>query len=581
MNYEAVDKYGISLSASTLENSEFVKSLGKSWNQLSDNEKMMAAYNEMTRQGASAQGLAKQEAESFGMKFKLLKQQISETVGEIGTNLLPVLEPMVKKFSEITSKIAEWVGKNPELTQQILVIGGGIGLLLATIGPLLIAIGQMTIGITTLIPVFTSIGTLITGTLIPALTAAGVVIGGLTIPVWGVIAGITALIAVGVLLYQNWDTVKAKCSEVWSYICDAISEFVSNSIQWIKDKWEEGKQWIIDCWENIKQSAIDIWNSIGDFFSETIPKWIDNIVNWFNELPYNIGYALGELLANIVLWGIDTWNYFSENVPMWIESISNWFSELPGKIWQWLSDCIEKVLTWGTNTYNKAKEWITKTIEGIGQWFSQLPGIVWQWLSQTVDRVVEFGRNMLQKGKEAAQETSEAVRDGFKNLPSKIKDVGREIVQGLWSGISGMYSWIKGKISGFIDGIIAGFSGVFSKVQNKVNGRSIENIEEVDAEYINPYEVDYSKVKFNYANAKQTSISDAVAKNNLIVDKFNNFTKGFKTDNKEANVNTENSININLNIDKFINERKQDVKELMQEMTFEIKRQRLGFGGVR
>ena len=58
MNYEAVDKYGISLSASTLENSEFVKSLGKSWNQLSDNEKMMAAYNEMTRQGASAQGLA-------------------------------------------------------------------------------------------------------------------------------------------------------------------------------------------------------------------------------------------------------------------------------------------------------------------------------------------------------------------------------------------------------------------------------------------------------------------------------------------------------------------------------------------
>ena len=240
MNYEAVDKYGISLSASTLENSEFVKSLGKSWNQLSDNEKMMAAYNEMTRQGASAQGLAKQEAESFGMKFKLLKQQISETVGEIGTNLLPVLEPMVKKFSEITSKIAEWVGKNPELTQQILVIGGGIGLLLATIGPLLIAIGQMTIGITTLIPVFTSIGTLITGTLIPALTATGVVIGGLTIPVWGVIAGITALIAVGVLLYQNWDTVKAKCIEVWGII----------------------KETVTTVWNIIKTSTEEIWSNI-------------------------------------------------------------------------------------------------------------------------------------------------------------------------------------------------------------------------------------------------------------------------------------------------------------------------------
>ena len=114
-NYEAVDKYGISLSASTLENSEFVKSLGKSWNQLSDNEKMMATYNEITRQGASAQGLAKQEAESFGMKFKLLKQQISETVGEIGSNLLPVLEPLVQKFSDVATKISEWVKENPQL----------------------------------------------------------------------------------------------------------------------------------------------------------------------------------------------------------------------------------------------------------------------------------------------------------------------------------------------------------------------------------------------------------------------------------------------------------------------------------
>ena len=34
-NYEALDIFGINVSARTLENSEFVKSLGKSWNQLS------------------------------------------------------------------------------------------------------------------------------------------------------------------------------------------------------------------------------------------------------------------------------------------------------------------------------------------------------------------------------------------------------------------------------------------------------------------------------------------------------------------------------------------------------------------
>ena len=32
-NYEALDVFGVNLSAATLENSEYVKSLGKSWNQ--------------------------------------------------------------------------------------------------------------------------------------------------------------------------------------------------------------------------------------------------------------------------------------------------------------------------------------------------------------------------------------------------------------------------------------------------------------------------------------------------------------------------------------------------------------------
>ena len=99
-NYEAVDKYGINLSASTLENSEFVKSLGKSWNQLSDNEKMMAAYNEILRQSSPMQGLASQEAESFGMQLKLLKESVGEAVGKLGAELLPVLEPVIQSFAE-------------------------------------------------------------------------------------------------------------------------------------------------------------------------------------------------------------------------------------------------------------------------------------------------------------------------------------------------------------------------------------------------------------------------------------------------------------------------------------------------
>ena len=114
-NYEALDAFGINLSATTLENSEWVQSLGKSWNSLSDNEKMMAAYNEIVRQSSSATGLASQEADQFGMKSKYLSERIEEVKGTIGEKLLPVLEPLVEKIATVVEKIAKWVEDNPEL----------------------------------------------------------------------------------------------------------------------------------------------------------------------------------------------------------------------------------------------------------------------------------------------------------------------------------------------------------------------------------------------------------------------------------------------------------------------------------
>ena len=261
-NYEAVDKYGISLSASTLENSEFVKSLGKSWNQLSDNEKMMAAYNEITRQGASAQGLAKQEAESFGMKFKLLKQQISETVGEIGTNLLPVLEPLVQKFSEIATKISEWVKENPKLTQAILVVTGTIGLLSAILGPIIMLIGTLTIAVATF-------------------NVAMLPVAGTVLLVIGAIVG---LIAIGYLLASNWDWICEKASE--------LKETVVNKFTELKDK-------AVSKFNEIKDGIVNKFTEAKDRLVEKANEIRTNIVNKFTEMKTNLVEKVNEIRNNI------------------------------------------------------------------------------------------------------------------------------------------------------------------------------------------------------------------------------------------------------------------------------------------
>lgn len=269
-NYEAVDKYGVSLSASSLENSEYVKSLGKKWNQLSDNEKMMAAYNEITRQSASAQGLAKQEANSFGMQMKLLKESIGEAVGKLGTTLLPVLEPIAKKFQEVTEKAAKWVEENPKLAQAILLVVGGLGLFLAVVGPIVAAIGMITLGMTALSAVS-----------FPVVAA-----------VIGITVAVAALVAAGIWLYANWETVKAKSIEIWNAIKQAVSTAMSATGEFLTSAWESTKAFLISCWEGIKSFAVSIW--------EGIKSAISTAVNTIKTIITTIWSAIVTIITTIL-----------------------------------------------------------------------------------------------------------------------------------------------------------------------------------------------------------------------------------------------------------------------------------------
>lgn len=96
-----------------------------------------------------------------------------------------------------------------------------------------VALGTAFVGITTVIGmvssvagIFTSGWSVLTGVFAAVKTrviAATGAIGAISAPVLIAIGVITALVAIGVLLYQNWDTVKAKATEVWNAVKDTIS----------------------------------------------------------------------------------------------------------------------------------------------------------------------------------------------------------------------------------------------------------------------------------------------------------------------------------------------------------------------
>lgn len=285
-NYEALDAFGVNVSAASLENSEFVKGLGKSWNQLSDTEKMMAVYNEVMRQGTSAQGLAKQEASGFGMQLKLLWQSVKETAGSIGEKLLPVLEPLVQKFVGVAEKVADWANKNPELVQTILMVVGGLGILLAIVGPIIMAIGMAGMAMLTF--------------------------SAMSLPVVGVIAAIVAVIALlvgaGIYLATHWDELSAKASEIWSNIKTTVSNLVSQCVEWVKSKWDQAKTWINTTWNNIKSVASSTWQAIKDVIVNLVTGAVNNVKTLISNMKSIISAAWNTIkgVTSTIWTGIKT-----------------------------------------------------------------------------------------------------------------------------------------------------------------------------------------------------------------------------------------------------------------------------------
>lgn len=152
-----------------------------------------------------------------------LKSAVEELALKIWDNLKPAVDNITKLIQGLTDKFNALSPKQQENVIKI-------GLLVAAIGPALMIIGKLITIVGTIIGVF---GKLVTG-----VKLVGAAIGMLTGPIGIAIAAIAAIIAVGVLLYKNWDTVKEKASELWASI-KGIFNKIKDFLKGIFDfKWE-------------------------------------------------------------------------------------------------------------------------------------------------------------------------------------------------------------------------------------------------------------------------------------------------------------------------------------------------------
>lgn len=463
------------------------------------------------------------------------KLALSTLASTAQTSAAPMIEKLTGKIQELT----QWFTSLSPAQQETVL---KVGLVVAAIGPLSIGFGKVAKGISDTVTTgqkFVSgaakiiakitaktaataagtaadtAGTAATAAHTAATTAATATTGGMTAaqtalnavmnlcPIIMIVALIGGLIAAGVALYKNWDTVKEKLSELWSNIkekFEAIKETITGAFTKAKEAVTEKVKEIGDNIKNstIGQEATKVFSSVKDtvhnFMSaatETAKEKLGNMKTAYEE---NGGGIKGVVAAG---WeGIK--GYYSAGFTFVddlsggkLSEIKTKFSEKTSEIKEKVSDGWEnmkitvttKMTEWKTNASNKLQEiktgFSTKVSEIKTKWSSDFTNIKDKATSlmETAKSNVSTKLNNMKtaytnagggiKGIVSASFTG--VKDTMNSLMSQANTLTGGKLDSIKSAFSSKLSSAKSTASSILDGIKSAFSSKMESAKSTVS----------------------------------------------------------------------------------------------------------------
>lgn len=169
------------------------------------------------------------KANEFNDKLDTIKAMGSQAFIELGAKIAEALLPYMEKLVTVVGNVISWLNN---LSPQALTIIGIVAGAIAVLAPLLLIVGKLAFAISSIINL---------------VSVVGPVIAGLAGPIGIAIAIIAALIAIGIVLYKNWDKIKATAIAVKNAVVKAFNGL---------------KTAITNTFNAIKATATKVWNGI-------------------------------------------------------------------------------------------------------------------------------------------------------------------------------------------------------------------------------------------------------------------------------------------------------------------------------
>lgn len=235
-----------------------------------------------------------------------------ESISNLTSTFAPILESI--------GNVLEWIYNNIVLPMMKWLIETGIPTVINLVSdlarffadhqPIIEAFGAALIGAFAAAKIaglasriagsITTVASFIKG-LIALMTGSGGIIGGIKAIATAVgpggifIAAVTACIAIGVLLYKNWDKIKEVAGEVWDWIKNKTSTFVnaiSSSLKNLASK-------IVTIWDNVKSSAYQKWTAIWSTVGNLVERIKNGIVEKFTSAKNKVVDIFGGIKDTI------------------------------------------------------------------------------------------------------------------------------------------------------------------------------------------------------------------------------------------------------------------------------------------
>ena len=223
-------------------------------------------------------------ANQFNDELDTIKAIGLVSLQNLGAQLAEYLAPALQQVVEWVGKLANWLSN---LDPSVLALIAGIAGILAAAAPLLIFIGKISTGIGALMGLFAKIG--------PALMG----------PAGIVIAVVAAIIAIGVLLYKNWDTIKAKAAEIRD---------------WVVEKWTALKEGVSQAVDALKEKVLAVWNAITSTVSNVVNGIKNTVTSVFNVVKSTVT-SIWNGIKNAIQHPIETAKNLVQNAINAIKSI--------------------------------------------------------------------------------------------------------------------------------------------------------------------------------------------------------------------------------------------------------------------